>query len=111
ELATKEGLELIGAQGGYLFESQGGMVPDFADDDLGVRFVRYEDGIVSYAITAPRKGYSAANVFFADTPKYPYVTFPETGNPTRAFFGGYYGENHLVNPGPPWEYNAKEQLE
>lgn len=110
ELATKEGLELIGAQGGYLFESQGGMVPDFGDDEYGDKFVRHEDQIVSYAINAPKSGYSAANIFFADVPKYPYVTYPELTE-DRIFWGGYFGTNNLVNPFPPWEYSAEEQLE
>ena len=124
EDAVIQGLILIGKQGGYLYESQGGPAPDFNEQtaalggDLGINFARFEDHNVGYAIFEP-KG-QVGTLLFSTTPKYPFVTFPElhstnlamypTGVKKLDHFTGYYGINKIVPLNATQTMSAESQL-
>ncbi|MBU4493481.1 MAG: hypothetical protein KKA61_03870 [Nanoarchaeota archaeon] len=71
--ATKKGLLLIGMQGGYIYESQGGPIPDPIDE--GKDFIYdYNDYAVSYGIY--RQTQESSYYYFPDPPRYPWDNFP-----------------------------------
>ncbi len=111
DLATREAVTLIGKQGGYLYASQGGPVPDFNDTDYGNLFMAYDEHRVAYAIFAPEG--NVGGFLFGKPPQYPYVTFPEItrNDRTTLYFGGYYGRNRLVPSFAPEPDAAQTQLE
>jgi len=53
EQIAKEGLFLLGSQGGYIYTSQGGNKPDYTDDRLGEFFMEYDGKRVPYRINLP----------------------------------------------------------
>ena len=114
-LASSEGLELLGKQGGYIYKSQGGMYEDPLPAERGKEFIDYEGTKVHYGIYAPKA--DVGTVFFATTPKYPWPTFPEVYHPVTGELGnpeyleGYYGRNKLPPFERPKENSIQEQLE
>ena len=87
-------IELAGKQGGYIFESQGGLVKDFSDVYKGKFFIPYTDqnGItykVAYGISKRERDYGT--IYKADTPEYPWIGFP--GDPPN--YKGLFGDSEL----------------
>ncbi|MFQ5620719.1 MAG: hypothetical protein ACE5FT_02665 [Candidatus Nanoarchaeia archaeon] len=125
EDAVIRGLKLIGVQGGYIYESQGGPSPDFNEQtqdlggDLGEKFARFDDHNVAYAIFEPVG--SVGTLLFSQAPEYPFPTFPElhsfdiekypSGVITHTHFGGYYGRNRLVPLNATEALSAEKQLQ
>jgi len=99
--ATKEGLFLIGKQGGYIYESQG--VQGISDPTEEGDFVLYKDHKVSYNIY--KYNNNLYSYYFYE-PKnypwfyYPYSHFPESNE--EGFFGGFFGTTNL----PPLTGNS-----
>ena len=72
---SKNGLKLLGQQGGYLFKSQGGSLIDYPSTDEGIFFIKNENTKVVYDILKPR---FPAGKYKPSTPGYPWKTFPYT---------------------------------
>ncbi len=96
--ATKKGLYLIGRQGGYIYESQGGPIPDpskFITYDTSTP--TYEDRHnVSYCIE--KENEIIKNYYFPDTPLYPWKFYPylaETTLGRNPRFSGFFGKSNL----------------
>ena len=92
--AAKKGLYLIGMQGGYIYESQGGPIPDPIEE--GKDFIYYDGHNVSYNI---HKLNSDKYNYYFHKPRYypwyyyPYHNFPKSGE--KGSFGGFFGTSHL----------------
>lgn len=114
-LASSEGLELLGKQGGYIYKSQGGIINDLPASEIGKEYVEYEQTKVHYGIYAPVS--NVGTIFFAQVPDYPWQTFPKMYHPLTgelAFeekLDGYYGRNKLLPFEKPKENSIQEQLE
>lgn len=89
---SKESALMIGAQGGYLFKSQGGTLIDYDDiNDEGKFFIRYNNFKVVYNILPPR---FESSFYTAKIPDYPWKTFPYTSSHTEVF-DGFFGINNM----------------
>ncbi len=77
DIAAKAGLTEMGRQGGYLYVSQGGLVPDFGELDFGAKYLAYEDRKAAYAVLPPL---GSLGDWIAEPPLYPWRTFPEMHN-------------------------------
>ena len=101
-LATKEGLKLIGKQGGTIYASQGGLTPDYTDEK---QYITQEETKVPYLIMPPEGnvGNTDCNteedceenccLFQSEPPGYPYLGFPYAGG--ELLFTGYYGMSKI----------------
>ncbi len=109
-ITSAEGFELLGEQGGYIYRSQGGIIPEPLPED----YVNYQLTKVYYGIYKP-----VANVgliFFSQTPEYPFPTFPFILNSTgdvvfSNYMRGYYGRNRIPPLLKPRNNSIQEQLE
>ena len=83
---TKEGLVLLGKQGGYLYRSQGGSQIDFRDVFEGEVFVNYPAGgyKVAYGIHPLRQN---VGKYSFSAPEYPWAEFPSDGAGGETFEG------------------------
>lgn len=94
-LATTEALNLIGKQGGVIYQNQGGITPEPAQGT----FVTYTDPDraeqlkVQYIILPPEG--NVKELFFSEPPEYPFPGFPYPPGETTPLFKGYYGQNNL----------------
>ncbi len=94
-LATTEALNLIGKQGGVIYQSQGGITPEPAQGS----FVTYTDSdraeqLKVQFIILPPEG-NVKELFFSEPPAYPFPGFPYPPGETTPLFKGYYGQNNL----------------
>src|SRR3989338_323300 len=81
---SKNGLKLLGQQGGYLFKSQGGPLIDYPDTDEGLFFINNENTKVVYNIFRPR---FPIRRYIPAIHRYPWKTFPyENESKTSQFF-------------------------
>jgi len=90
KLTAEQGVDLLGKQGGVIYDSQGGpAIPST------IQKLSYDGFDVSYGLLAP-----STNLAFIRTlpPDYPWVGFPYI-NPTTKTFLGYFGKNNLLSPG------------
>jgi hypothetical protein len=94
-LAATEGLNLIGKQGGVIYQSQGGITPAPVEGN----YVTYTDPEraeqlkVEYLILPPEG--NVGELFFSEPPAYPFPGFPYVPDETEPLFKGYYGQNML----------------
>lgn len=70
---SREGLSLLGEQGGVLYRSQGGPVLDYREEQRGTLFLELDNSRVAYGIHPPR---FPAPPHAPEPPAYPYETFP-----------------------------------
>ena len=70
---SKNGLKLLGQQGGYLFKSQGGPLIDYPETDEGIFFIKNENAKIVYNILNPR---FSIGKHIPTIPNYPWKTFP-----------------------------------
>ncbi|MBW2970031.1 hypothetical protein KY319_02815 [Candidatus Woesearchaeota archaeon] len=110
EIATKEGLTILGKQGGYIYVSQGGLnnIPKFT-----VKYTDQELGVIDipFIVTPPQGNVGTSNcatpdqkcgeqgrpeccLFYSKTPHYPFTGFPYLPDGNE-FYQGYYGMNEL----------------
>lgn len=116
DLTIMNALELLGRQGGVIYQSQGGLTSDFKPEEEGVKFVNYDGYKVAYSIIPP---VGSSGPFFADPPRYPFTTFPyifknddpSTGTVLKNQFIGYYGLSRLAPLLKPGKESIQEQLE
>ncbi len=115
-LASSEGLGLLGKQGGYIYKSQRGIVEDPLPGTIGKTYIDYEQTIARYGIHSPIS--NVGTLFFAETPDYPWPTFPIIYDPLdpsiivyEEYLDGYYGMNEVPHLEKPEENSIQEQLE
>jgi len=98
--ATKKGLYLIGMQGGYIYQSQGGPISD--PEEEGKDFVLYDKNNiydkhnVSYGIYKYKEIIS--NYFIPVPRYYPWALYPYLSKKTlgkKEVFAGFFGTNNL----------------
>lgn len=105
---TKEGLVLLGKQGGYLYTSQGGTLIDFMPVDEGSFFVNYDNHRVSYGIYPLRFDIWP---YYSNAPEYPWEDFPSDGAGSDTFVG-LFGISNLPPINSSFGANSiKSQLE
>jgi hypothetical protein len=94
-LATTEALNLIGKQGGVIYQSQGGITPVPSEGNYATYTdpERAEQLKVQYIILPPEG--NVKELFFSEPPAYPFPGFPYPPGETTPFFKGYYGQNNL----------------
>lgn len=114
DLMARAAIEQLGSQGGVLYTTQGGMIPEPGLTELGIRYVTVEGAKVAYAIQPPQGAVGA--VFFSQLPEYPWATFPsiydDNGTLLLAeYLQGYYGINKLPQLQRPDPGSVQEQLE
>jgi len=94
---AKDGLLLLGKQGGYIYTSQGGTLRDFKTTDENEFYVNYNNNIVSYGIYPPR--YKIGAAYFSEPPNYPTEIFPYPNSASigtnNVLFIGYFGLSNL----------------
>lgn len=108
DMVTKQGLEKLSSQGGYLYKSQGGPLIDYKDADEGLFFVNHNGYRVSYGISPLG---SDTGGYYSKAPNYPWETFPyPSATNNDEIFEGLFGENKLpfIYFGPN---SIKSQLE
>jgi hypothetical protein len=76
EKTAKEGIVLLGKQGGYLYKSQGGPLIDYRGSYEGLFFVNYNGYKVSYGIYPLRFN---TGPYYSKAPDYPWPEFPYMG--------------------------------
>ena len=97
---AKDAVVLLGKQGGFLYQSQGGTLIDFRDDDEGKYFIKYNNLNVAYNILPPKFNIpSASPHFFSSVWEYPWITFPYKTESNDQTFYGYFGTQNI----PPLE--------
>ncbi len=92
--ATKKGLLLIGMQGGYIYESQGGPISDPIKE--GSDFVYYNKHKIFYNIH--KQNNNLFNYYFYKPPYYPWYYYPYSHLPKsgeKGSFGGFFGTSNL----------------
>lgn len=88
EIVSSDALEFIGKQGGRLYVSQGGTVPDPVVSQLGFVYLDYDELKLSYSVLPPEG--SVGNLFFSEPPDYPWPDFPVSADNNESdigFFG------------------------
>jgi len=113
-LSAKDALEKFGMQGGAIYSSQGGTIPDPIQP--GTDHVLMGRTKITYGIVPPIGTLGDPAFFFSDVPDYPWGTFPEFRGSTGEvlfdeYFLGLYGYNNLPQLQKPDENSAEEQLE
>ncbi len=108
--ATKKGLLLIGMQGGYIYEYQGGPVPD-CNCSQSKKAIYYNGYWVYYDIHKDERDYY--NYWFYETKNYPWIIYPyysfEEMSKDQDFngIGGHFGINEL----PPLDGSSPVSIE
>jgi len=116
DITTSNALELLGKQGGVLYQAQGGLTPDVRPQE-SESFVVYDGLNVSYAIVPPSG--TIGQLFFSEPPDYPYRTFPylflndneNLGTVIKTQYEGYFGIPRLAPLLKPGEESIQAQLE
>ena len=106
---SKNGIMLLGRQGGYLFRSQGGLLIDYSDTDEGLFFIKNDNAKVVYDILNPR---FSAGKYRPSIPGYPWKTFPYAdGNMTAKSFEAKsaFGMNNLPPLNSSFGQNSMQQ--
>jgi len=107
---SKDALDILGKQGGYIYKSQGGTLIDYSPEDEGTHFISYNQYKVSYLISPPRLAFGP--IAYSEAPQYPWPTFPySSATSTQEIFEGFFGISNLAplneSFGP---HSIKEQL-
>ena len=103
EAVVKEGLFLLGSQGGYIYRSQGGRSQDYREDRLGEYFLEYDNKQVPYRISLPVGG-STCDVNLPNYPTksvflFPYeAAFPDSSTIKRHIHQDCFGKKIRFDP-------------
>lgn len=106
---SKQGLKLLGQQGGYLFKSQGGLLVDYPETDEGIFFIKNDNAKVIYNILKPR---FPSQDYKPLIPGYPWKAFPYTDESKSAeiFHGrSAFGFNNLPPINRSFGQNSMQQ--
>ena len=106
---AKDAVVLLGSQGGYIYESQGGSFVDFQETDEGVFFIINNRANTAYNIqNIPIRVPSPSS---SSIPEYPWQNFPY-GQGSNKNFEGVFGQNTMpplnTEDGP---HSIQEQIE
>ena len=106
--AAKKGIYLIGMQGAYIYQSQGGPIPDPVEE--GIDFIYYNDYNVSYNIY--KKNSNLFNYYFYKPRYYPWYYYPYHNFPKsweEGSFGGFFGTSNLppLNGSDPFSIESQ----
>jgi len=88
DIVSSDALEFIGKQGGRLYQSQGGTIPDPVVAQLGTVYLDYDELKLSYSVLPPEG--NVGNLFFSVSPDYPWPDFPfstDSNESEIGFFG------------------------
>ena len=107
---SKDAIVLLGRQGGYIYKSQGGLIPDNLEYDKGLFFVKYKNFDATYNIIPPRFAIAQYSSYIPD---YPWLTFPYAAiDSNEEIFQGYFGISENILPSlDSSEYSIKNQIE
>ncbi len=94
EIAARDVLTTLGAQGGVLYQSQGGTILDPSPALFGIDYAVVDDARIPYLIVPPEQHIEP--FFFTRPPHYPWDTFPFVEDADKPFLTGYYGINKLL---------------
>ncbi len=110
DLVSKNSLETMGKQGGYLYRSQGGPITDYSAADIGKKYIVYDNLNVAYSIFPPEGDVA---IFTSTPPQYPWESFPiiETSEGKATYFFGFFGYNEMPALEKPFLSSVQEQLE
>ena len=92
EETASQAIDLIGKQGGFIYKSQGGFIPN--PKELGKDYLQHEYK-VSYGLKRPSS--DIGTLYFWQPSKYPWEEFPylDSTYTTIDLNNGYYGQNSL----------------
>ncbi|MBD3304659.1 hypothetical protein GF343_05980 [Candidatus Woesearchaeota archaeon] len=85
DIVSSDALEFIGKQGGRLYVSQGGTVPDPVVSQLGSVYLDYDELRVSYSVLPPEG--TVGSLFFSAPPDYPWPDFPVSADSNESVIG------------------------
>lgn len=91
DVAASQSLELIGKQGGILYESQGGLTPEPLTIFKGKAYLDYDGLKLVYDIVPPTG--NIGDIYFSEPPNYPWPRFPHTASGVQNY--GYFGVSKL----------------
>ncbi len=92
EDTSSRALEMMGKQGGNIYTSQGGRIPD--PQQLGTDYLQFGSSKVMYGLKQPTG--DITNIFFANPPQYPWIEFPYIDSSfTSIQLSSNYGQNLL----------------
>ena len=108
---AKDSIVLIGSQGGYIYESQGGTFVDFQETDEGIFFIINNRANAAYNIR--QLSIYVPHTYSSTIPDYPWITFPySAAGSGQKTFTGLFGLNGM----PPLKkengpHSIQEQIE
>ena len=73
---SKDAIEKLYSQGGYIYSSQGGTLLDHTPQSRGADFAEYSGNNVNYLIYPPRLAFGSGYRENSQAPKYPWEFFP-----------------------------------
>lgn len=118
ELSLQEGLDLLGTQGGVIYKSQGGIIPDYVNESYGKKYTVYGNKKIKMGITTDQLPVSIPNYpFYFSGDNYPRMYFPfenASGKKTDyPYYGGHFGwiDLNFINRSVNTPPNIQEQLE
>ena len=91
DVAAAQSMELIGKQGGVLYESQGGMIQEPMPVFKGKVYLDYDGLKLIYDIVPPTG--NVGSIFFSEPPEYPWQMFPYVAGGKQDY--GYFGVSKL----------------
>ena len=95
DVSAKNGLKLLGHQGGFIYESQKGIIPDINPDEKGMLYNVLSDDTETSYLVMRSEGFFGAYLG-EDNADYPWVVFPKVITPDiPEFYYGFYGIGRL----------------
>lgn len=73
---AKEAIITLGQQGGYLYQEQGGPIPNPTAQEQGQTYIEKDKQKIRYLIDEPTG--RIGNLFYTTPPEYPWINFPYT---------------------------------
>jgi hypothetical protein len=91
DVAASQSLELVGKQGGFLYESQGGLTQEPLNVFKGKVYLDYDGLKLVYDIVPPTG--NIGDIYFSEPPDYPWPRFPYAAEGIQDY--GYFGVSKL----------------
>ncbi|MBW3001732.1 hypothetical protein KY338_01060 [Candidatus Woesearchaeota archaeon] len=105
EIVSSDALDFIGKQGGRLYKSQGGTIPDPGSAQLGTVYLDSDELKLSYSVLPPQG--TVGDLFFSDPPDYPWPEFPVSADSNRSVIG-FFG---LASLPPLYRKHGRDSLQ
>lgn len=96
DLVAMEGLELLGMQGGHIYQSQDGISPDLPDSANGQDFLDFGEAEAKSRVRYLIYGAKGIlpGVYYSSAPGYPWTTFPKMPDGSVRYTG-FFGFNYM----------------